>query len=170
MTSAARTIPTPDDVELRFLCDAMFGQLGHWLRAAGYDTLIAGQGTADGDLIGRAIADRRILLTRDRKIGEIRGAGTHAVVLRSERIEAVAADITSRLAIDWLARPFSRCLECNVVLERAPDLARGRLPAGVRAMMAEINHCRQCDRLYWPGGHVRRMTERLARWRAGEFG
>ncbi len=156
-------------LEPRFLCDAMLGHLGHWLRAAGYDALIAGNGTSDRALVERAIADDRILLTRDRKLQEIRGAEGRAVLLRAERLEELAADLTQRFAIDWLAAPFSRCLVCNLVLAPAPDLARQRLPADVRAAVDEVNHCRQCDRLYWAGGHVRRMTQRLERWQAGDF-
>ena len=145
------------------------GSGGHWLRAAGYDTVIASGSTADRDLIVRAIADRRIVLTRDRKLREIRGAAEHAAVLRGERLTELVAEITERFDIDWLARPFSRCLVCNLALSPAPPLAKSRLPADVLEMHAVINYCRQCDRLYWPGGHVRRMTRRLERWRAGEF-
>lgn len=157
------------DRELRFLCDAMLVQLGHWLRAAGYDTLIATQRTADRALVARAIIDDRVLLTRDRKLCEIRDAERHTVLLRSQRIDELVADITPRLGIDWLARPFSRCLVCNTELRPAPPLARSRLPPAVLETVSEINHCRQCDKLYWAGGHVRRMMQRLARWQAGDF-
>lgn len=156
-------------IEPRFLCDAMLGQLGHWLRAAGYDTLIAEQRTTDRALIARAMADRRILLTRDRKLQEIREARQHAVLLRGERIQDLVTDITPRFRIDWLADPFSRCLVCNLRLTPAPPLARDRLPPAVRETVNEINYCRQCDKLYWAGGHVRRMMQRLQCWRAGEF-
>jgi uncharacterized protein with PIN domain len=152
-----------------FLCDAMLGQLGHWLRAAGYDTLIAANRTSDRALIMRAVADRRILLTRDRKLMEIREARDRAVLLRAERLGELAAEITPRFGIDWLAKPFSRCLVCNLPLSPAPKLARERLPAAVLSTVAEINYCRQCDKLYWAGGHVRRILQRLERWHAGEF-
>jgi len=147
----------------------MLGNLGHWLRAAGYDTLIAGSHTTDRALVERAIADERVLLTRDRKLQEIRGAEGRAVLLRDAPIEDLVADVTARFGIDWLARPFSRCLVCNLALSPAPETARERLPAGVREAAVAINHCRQCDKLYWPGGHVRRMLARLERWHAGQF-
>jgi uncharacterized protein with PIN domain len=153
----------------RFLCDAMLGQLGHWLRAAGYDTLIAAHRSSDRGLIARAMDDCRILLTRDRKLMEIRQSSDCAVLLRSERLGPLVAEITPRFKIDWLLNPFSRCLVCNLQLTPAPKLARERLPAAVLASVAEINYCRQCDKLYWPGGHVRRMLARLERWHAAEF-
>lgn len=152
-----------------FLCDAMLARLGRWLRAAGYDTLIAHGDAEDRALIERAIADGRLLLRRDRKLREIRGAARHAVIVEGERLPQLASELTRRFGVDWLFRPFRRCLVCNLVLTPAPELARRRLPPDVQATAGDINYCRQCDRLYWPGGHVRRMTRRLERWRAGEF-
>jgi len=153
----------------RLLCDAMLGQLGHWLRAAGHDTLIAARRTGDHALVTRALADGRVLLTRDRRLCEIRGASRLTLLLRHDRLPAQAGEITAPLGIDWLAAPFSRCLLCNVVLRPAPPLALSRLPETVRAATQTINHCPQCDRLYWAGGHVHRMRRRLESWRAGDF-
>src|ERR671911_636559 len=53
---------------VRFLCDAMLGGLAKWLRAAGYDTYYAREGTdvSDGALVRRAIEEGRVLLTSDR--------------------------------------------------------------------------------------------------------
>jgi uncharacterized protein with PIN domain len=147
----------------------MLAQLGHWLRAAGHDTLVATHRTTDPALVTRALADGRTLLTRDRLLLDIRGARRHAVLLRSQRLPALAAEATPLLGIDWLLAPFSRCLLCNVTLRPASPVARSRLPPAVLTSFAEINHCPQCDRLYWPGGHVRRMRERLERWQAGDF-
>jgi uncharacterized protein with PIN domain len=143
----------------------MLVQLGHWLRAAGYDTLIASERSDDRALRARAVSDSRVLLTRDRRLCAI----ADAVLLRSDLLPEQAAEITKPLRIDWLRAPFSRCLVCNVELRPAPSLARMRLPETVRATFAEINHCPQCDRLYWAGGHVRRMRQRLERWNAGDF-
>ena len=149
----------------RFLCDQMLIKLAHWLRAAGYDTLVAHHRAQDRSLVARAMIDGRVLLTRDSKLREIREAGDCAILLRGETMQDWVEEITPRFAIDWLARPFSRCLVCNTVLQPAPELARARLPEAVLATVAEINYCRQCDKLYWPGGHVRRMLNQLRTWR-----
>jgi hypothetical protein len=153
---------------LRFLCDEMLVQLAHWLRAAGYDTLVAHHRAQDRSLVARAMIDGRILLTRDRKLGEIRDARDCAILLQGETIAAWVRELTPRLGIDWTLRPFSRCLVCNTVLEPAPDLARARLPPAVLETVAEINYCRQCDKLYWAGGHVRRMLRQLRAWRGAD--
>jgi uncharacterized protein with PIN domain len=154
----------------RFLCDEMLVQLGHWLRAAGYDTLIAQRQARDRSLVARAVIDGRLLLTRDRKLREIRDADACVVLLEGEGIETWVRDLTRRFDIDWMARPFSRCLVCNTELRPAPRLARDRLPPAVTSTVADINYCRQCDKLYWVGGHVRKMVRRLCDWQAGRFG
>ena len=52
---------------MRFLCDAMLGGLAKWLRAAGYDTYYASEGTdvSDRSLTQKALEERRVLLTSD---------------------------------------------------------------------------------------------------------
>lgn len=149
----------------RLLCDEMLVQLGHWLRAAGYDTLVAHRRAQDRNLVARAMIDGRVLLTRDHKLCEIRDATRCAILLHGEGIEEWVREVTPRLDIDWLARPFSRCLVCNTPLQPAPDLARGRLPQAVLETVEPINYCRQCDKLYWAGGHVRRMLRQLEAWK-----
>src|SRR3712207_6088558 len=52
---------------VRFLCDSMLGGLSKWLRAAGYDTYYAREGTdvSDASLTRRALEEGRMLLTSD---------------------------------------------------------------------------------------------------------
>jgi uncharacterized protein len=54
--------------ELRFLCDEMLRGLGRWLRAAGYDTLIADGGIPDRILAQRCAMEKRVLLTKDQPL------------------------------------------------------------------------------------------------------
>lgn len=147
---------------MRFLCDEMLIRLGRWLRAAGHDTEIAADGDADRALVDRARADGRWLLTRDRKLLEIRGAGDCVLLLRGDGTAACAAELGSRLAVDWLADPFSRCLLCNTELAAADRADRAALPPRARDLGGPLRRCPTCGRLYWPGSHVRRMRRRLA--------
>ena len=145
----------------KLLCDEMLMRLGHWLRAAGHDTLIADNGEADRDLLHRARAQRRCLLTRDRKLLEHRGAEGTVLLLQGKTLDEQARELRQRLAIDWQYRPFSRCLVCNTPVEPgAPDGAG--IPADVDR--GTLRHCPGCGRVYWAGSHTRRMRRRLAHW------
>jgi uncharacterized protein len=149
---------------VRLLCDEMLKGIGRWLRAAGYDTAIARDGTADDELLARARAEDRILLTCDRALAA-RGAPAAVVLLASESLDEAAAVLRARLAIDWLHAPFSRCLLDNAQLRPAKTAALTRLPERSRPGVGPITACPECGRIYWPGSHVRRMRARLKRWR-----
>ncbi|MGZ8409078.1 MAG: Mut7-C RNAse domain-containing protein [Hyphomicrobium sp.] len=146
----------------RFLCDEMLAGLGRWLRIAGYDTAIAARGCRDRDLVEQAHAEERILLTRARRLIEIRRAGDRTIVLQGNSIDACARELGLRLALDWTFDPLSRCTLCNTRLERADHRLLASLPPRIRALSSKVNVCPCCGRLYWEGSHVRRMRRRLA--------
>lgn len=152
---------------MRFLCDEMLRGLARWLRAAGYDTSIATVGAADRDLLAQAVAEGRILLSRDRRLLEHRGAADHAVLLESEGIEGWAREMSARLAVNWNYRPFSRCLTCNTPL-RPIDAGAHALPEGAVRAGGPLHWCPRCDQVFWQGGHVRRMRARLERFAASD--
>jgi uncharacterized protein with PIN domain len=142
----------------------MLRGIGRWLRAAGYDTLLARSGTTDADLLAFAQTEGRILLTCDRRLGALAPERPQVVVLGSEALDAAAGELRLRLGIDWLCAPFSRCLLDNAPLRpaRAGELAR--MPETARREGEPVTACPECLRVYWPGSHVRRMRARLERW------
>jgi uncharacterized protein with PIN domain len=164
MTDSAVTDPVP-----RLLADRMLLGLARYLRAAGYDTGEARDGDHDRDLIARARAEQRRILSRDRRLLEFRDGPRLALILESDGLLATAREVTQRLTIDWLRAPFTRCLLCNVPVEAAdPDTSwPPRIERSERLM--PLTRCPDCGRLYWQGGHTARMRARLARWAAGDF-
>jgi uncharacterized protein with PIN domain len=136
----------------------MLQRLCRWLRAAGYDTALAELAAADRDVMQQAVAEQRLLLTRDREFLERREADTHVFFFDSADLDAQAAELRRALGIDWLHRPFSRCLLCNTPLKLAPP---DEAPPDVQGT---VLHCPCCDKLYWEGAHVRRMRARLQAW------
>lgn len=146
---------------LRFLCDRMLAGLGKWLRAAGYDTVVADHGAGDTHLLERARREGRILLTCDRRIEKERPPLRQpVVVLASNRIDAAGAELTRRLGLDWQRHVFTRCLCDNALLRPATSAEMQRVPEGCdgRAVMV----CPLCHRPYWRGSHTARMQARLA--------
>ncbi len=151
----------------RFLCDAMLHRLGRFLRAAGYDTALAGRGQPDGDLLARAHSESRVFVTRDRRLKPPAGATMEIVCLFAKSLDDSALELRARLGIDWLHAPFTRCLVDNALLRKAVADELDRLPPKARALGGPVTACPACSRIYWPGSHVRRMTARLDAWQQG---
>jgi uncharacterized protein len=150
--------------ELRFLCDEMLRGLGRWLRAAGYDTVIAAGGIPDRALAARCAAEERVLLTKDRRLAMTVKGIAPVVLVPGNGIDAAGRALRSALGIDWLHAPFTRCLVDNQPLAAAPPSLAILVPERSRGAGGPLRLCPECGRLYWPGGHVRRMQQRLLAW------
>ncbi len=143
----------------------MLFRLGRFLRAAGYDTEIAGEGKADREIVARAVREDRLLLSCDRSLAEHKQAAGRLVLLPSNGLDRTAAVLGEAVPIDWLYQPFSRCLVDNAAVRSARPDERLSLPERAREIGGDIFVCPHCGRLYWPGSHVRRMRSRLTRWK-----
>ena len=147
---------------MRLLCDEMLKGLARWLRAAGHDTELAADGEADRKLITRARNDERLLLSRDRKLLEHRDGDQVVCLLECNSVDSCARELTIKTGIDWLYKPFSRCLVCNTPLEDLPSGDYREIPDDVKN--SPLLYCPSCQRIYWEGGHVQRMRQRLEEW------
>jgi len=155
---------------MRFLCDAMLGGLVRWLRAAGYDSLLAEGSWRDRELVDLCAREQRILLTQDRELGIIAPAVVPVLLLAARDLDHNARELREVLGVDWQHAPFTRCLVDNTVLEAAEQHHREHVPPSSRRVTEPLRLCPTCGRLYWPGGHVRRMQRRLAGWQGGQAG
>lgn len=147
--------------EPSFIADAHLGGLARLLRMAGFDTLYDNR-FDDAGIVALAAREGRIILSRDRELLKRRevshGCYVHAIEPRAQLREIVA-----RLDLARAARPFSRCLRCNLPLrpaERSEVL--DRLPPRVREFQTRFSTCDGCGRVYWEGSHWRAMRTILA--------
>lgn len=150
--------------EPKFLVDEMLQRLGRWLRAAGYDTLIASNAEPDYYLLRQALHEGRLLLTRDQKLLEHRRAPGTVILLSAETLEDCAEELHTLLDINWQHDPFSRCLVCNTLLLDAKPEQHTDIPPRTRAHAPSACFCPQCNQVYWEGSHVKRMRRQLDRW------
>ena len=148
----------------RFICDEMLVRLARWLRAAGYDTEVVTRGVKDRDLMADAMANDRLILTRDRKFLERRGADTQVFFVISVDIDEQVREITGPLGINWIKAPFSRCLMDNAPLRPASDAEINALPWPQQKPLGPFTTCPECGRHYWTGSHTRRMSGKLEAW------
>ena len=146
------------NVEPAFAVDAMLGTLAKWLRLSGYDTVFDGK-LDDDSLLAVAIAEGRLLLTRDRGLADRAGKiGIYVDVIGSrEQLEFVKARLSPAPA-----DALTRCSLCNGWLEGIDHAAaRGMVPESVLFRHSEFRYCRGCGKAYWLGSHKAKMDEVL---------
>jgi uncharacterized protein with PIN domain len=150
----------------RFLCDEMLGRLCHYLRAAGYDALLARDGTSDAELLQQCHAERRYFLTQDTLVREHKAARDVALILPPVDLNHLAALLTEYYHLDWLGHAFTRCLVDNTRLVVADDAALAHAPADVLRSWEQLYYCPTCRRIYWRGSHYKRIYAKLVAWQA----
>ncbi len=155
-----RLVLPADDGPPRFIADAMLGGLARWLRILGYDTA-CDPGIADAELVRRAAAEGRWILTRDRRLPEEwRVAG--CLVLEGEEALDQVEEVRRRLELGDPPGLFSRCTVCNGVLESAgPGDVEEEVPDRVLDAHDRFTRCPECGKVYWPGSHTRRIRRRV---------
>lgn len=139
----------------------MLTQLGRTLRMAGYDTEIAAGTESDHELVLICIEESRFLLSGDRQMQERKAAREFLVYLPGNDEDAWAALLKKKCGVDWLHAPFTRCLECNRVLEALPEKMAGLAPERITRLKEPVSYCPSCQKAYWAGSHVKKMRDRL---------
>ena len=148
-----------------FAADRMLGRLATWLRLIGLDTLY--DAALDGRALARrAQAERRILLTRDRRLLLRRQLPQH-LFIADDDFRAQLRQVLRAYAIDPEPLLLTRCSRCNTLLDRLPALeAHARVPPYVAATQTDFAHCPSCNRVYWAATHVEHLRAELAALRA----
>ncbi len=144
----------------RFILDAHLGKLARMLRMVGFDTLFARE-ESDGEIIERSLAEKRIILTRDRELLKSSRVD-HGYYVRATRPREQLAEVAGRFDLVRAFDPFSRCLVCNHRLEEVPlDAVRERLLPDTAALYSRFFSCSGCGRLFWEGSHFKRMMDSI---------
>jgi uncharacterized protein with PIN domain len=149
---------------MKFIVDHNVGKLARWLRMMGYDSVFF-TGEDDGRMVKQALAEDRILLTRDTGIMRRRmvtGGSVHAVLLESEEPEQQIQQLVVTLDLTNQANPFTICMECNEQLtESNTENIRERVPPHVFKTQTQYMECPACHRVYWHGTHWQAMLNSL---------
>ena len=140
------------------------GKLAKWLRMMGYDSLFF-DGSDDSRMVARALAEGRVILTRDTGIMKrrvINSGRLKAVLINSEKPEQQVRQLMDTLDLKRQSKLFTLCLECNQPLvEKSREEAKDRVPPYVYKTQNQYMECPVCHRIYWRGTHWERMTQRL---------
>jgi uncharacterized protein len=159
LTSVTRPQPTPTWPP-RFLLDVHLGGLARRLRLLGLDAAYEPDAD-DPDLVERAAAERRVLLTQDRGLLSRRAVVAGALV-RGAGTASQLDDVLDRFAPPL--QPWTRCTSCGGVLEPVSrEEVSAQLAAGTRQTYQDFARCRACGRVYWRGAHGARLERVVAR-------
>ncbi len=144
-----------------FIADAHLGRLARDLRMLGFDVLY-GNALSDDDVVRIAVAENRIVLSRDRDL-LIRKSIARGCYLYATAPDAQLAAVIDRYRLAGKARPLSRCLRCNGLLRPVEkQQVQHRLPTCNSACKLNFFICAGCSQVYWDGTHVKRMRQRIA--------
>jgi uncharacterized protein with PIN domain len=123
----------------------------------GFDTLYQNNFT-DEILLSLSINECRILLSKDKSL--LRNETlTHAYYIKGNNPQHQLEEILERFDLYELATPFTRCIECNSLLQYVDKKTiLSRIPSKVKEWCDEYLLCVSCDRIYWKGSHYQHMN------------
>jgi uncharacterized protein len=148
--------------EKKYVADVMLGRLSKWLRAMGYDTIY--RPFYSETMINDFVREGRLLLSRNTRLINIYNP---SLFIESDH---VGEQIRETLKMSCLpldkTKWFSRCLLCNVPLEKVPlEKAHGQVPEYISFQNTSTLHfCPSCGRYFWPGTHKTRIMKQLSEW------
>jgi hypothetical protein len=147
--------------QLRFVADVHLGGLARLLRMLGFDTLFRND-LDDREIRTISRCEGRVVLTRDRGLLKCRSI-THGCFVHALRPREQLREVVERLQLAASAKPFTRCLHCNLPLAGVDsEWVQERLPPNVAATYRRFQWCEGCDRVYWEGSHWQSMREMVA--------
>lgn len=150
------TVPEP----IRFVIDVHLRKLASLLRLTGFDAVVLQD---DVQIAAAAASDARVVLTRDRELLK-RSAIRYGYWIRNTDPRAQFTELVQRLDLTCRARPFTRCLCCNGLLQSvSKEAVAAGLPSRTRAVFDEFHRCCGCYRIYWRGSHYQRLSDLLQR-------
>ena len=145
--------------EVKFAADRMLGRLAKWLRVLGQD-VVYGRHLSGYGLIHAARRENRLILTRDH--GLKRKQPPPYLFIDSDRYPEQVRQVVRECGLKIGNSLFTRCLNCNSVLEpKAKEALQGVVPPYVFATQESFRSCPKCGRVYWPATHHDRMVEDL---------
>lgn len=161
ITPLARLRPEPLR-QTRFVLDVHLGRLARYLRMLGFDSAYRTDWD-DEQIIARALAERRIILTRDVGILKQKRVN-HGYWLRHTEPEKQLTEVVHALDLTRQVRPFTRCMDCNGIIRPAPRTEiEGLISAEISQRFERFWQCSDCHKVYWQGSHYQRMLRAVQR-------
>ena len=148
--------------DLKFILDVHLGKLAKYLRLCGFDSCYR-RDYNDKEIIRLSLSEKRIILTHDIELLKNKVV-THGYWIRSQYLNEQLKEVLRRFDLNKQIRPFTRCMECNGLLEDVlKDEIKNRLLLRTIEYFHKFKKCTVCDRIYWEGSHFERMKKYIER-------
>jgi uncharacterized protein with PIN domain len=143
-----------------FILDVHLGKLARMLRMLGFDVLYRNN-YRDSEIIELALREKRIILTRDRRLLHAKVID-HGYWVRATNPDKQLVEVIQRFDLGSQIKPFHRCLVCNgeIVEVDKGDVLERLEPKTIR-YYDRFYICTSCSKVYWQGSHYERMREKL---------
>jgi uncharacterized protein with PIN domain len=146
----------------RFVADGHLGKLTRNLRLLGFDVVYDSEATDEALLVVMA-QEERALLTRDRRL-LMNAVVRHGYCPRSDDPNEQIIEVIRRFDLAELVAPYTRCLQCNGLLQRVEKAeVFDELEPLTKMYYDEFRRCTECRKIYWPGSHFGKLQARLAK-------
>ncbi len=146
---------------MKFLTDSMLGRLTRWLRLSGYDVFYSKK-SCDESILDIAAREGRVLITRDKKLSaKATSLGVDSVLLASNDLVEQLRQLIEEKGVDVKDTPESaRCPLCNSTVRVVDkEAVSGKVPETVLQEIGEFWACDSCAKVYWYGGHWKKIKE-----------
>ncbi len=141
----------------RFAADRTLGRLARWLRLLGAD-VFGDPSLNAAQLLYRARAEQRILLTRDKRLR----TASDVYYVAGNDFRSQLREVIARFDFDPRATMLTRCSRCNGALRITDrDAVRMRVPPFVYASQDTFAACERCGHIYWNATHPGRIQREL---------
>ena len=165
------TVSRPPTGAAPFLVDHMLIKLGKYLRILGHDAVwIPGERSLD--LVARANREGRVFLTRNARLRHQEPRAARSVLISSDDPVIQLREVVHALHLQPEALLFTRCIRCNLPLEKVSDKAaiEDRVHPNVYECYRSFYRCPDCGTVFWKGSHVRNTCRKLGISWEGETG
>ncbi|MGR8934144.1 MAG: Mut7-C RNAse domain-containing protein [Gammaproteobacteria bacterium] len=146
-----------------FIVDVNLGKLARLLRLFGFDTLFCNR-YDDGEIVALAEEQKRIVLTRDRRLLFAKRV-THGYWVRSVEPRRQLSEVVVRFDLSGLIKPFYRCTVCNGLIAPVEKLTvLPVLEPKTKQYFENFYRCGHCGRVYWEGSHIGNIKKSFAQY------
>lgn len=111
-----------------------------------------------------AVEEKRIWVRQsDKPLGLQYGIRYFQLQTLSEKDQLNELD--SSLQLKRQKNPLTRCLKCNqLLMMTSKEEVKNKIPPGIFKTFENFQCCPGCGRVFWPGSHWQRMTDKLNSW------